>query len=226
LQQRREADEELKRLQTKIRAELANQAKLKMCTIGSSHKMHGEDDPFILSEPPLGKTVAIIDAAGCIPAYELLGLSQHASATNIKSIVLVGDVHQLPPYLGYDGTRKRKTPPSKKIEVKKLHSLLDVSRLTVDDAKVDLTTQYRVPRDIADLLKTRIYNGQYNTAETAQVPKQGFCFIDVPFMESKRKRYVNDNEVEKVVELVRRCDRDGIVSIMVLTPVSPTRSKA
>jgi hypothetical protein len=100
-----------------------------------------------------------------------------------------------------------------------LHSLLDVSKLTTDTAKVQLTTQYRVPRDIATLLSTSIYNNQYTTAETAKVPKQGFNFIDVPFMESKRRGYVNDNEVQEVVQLVHRCILDEKESIMILTPV-------
>jgi superfamily I DNA and/or RNA helicase len=103
---------------------------------------------------------------------------------------------------------------------KSVKSLLSVSTLTINDAKVQLTMQYRVPRDIAALLNSRIYNGKYETPKSAKVPNQGFRFIHVPFMESNRRKYVNDNEVDYVIRLVRQHVNQGNKeSIMVLTPV-------
>ena len=92
--------------------------------------------------------------------------------------------------------------------------------MTIDHAKIQLSIQYRVPRDIAQLLNARIYNGQYNTPVAANVPIQGFHFIHVPYMENKKRKYVNDNEVENVIQLVNQSIKGRQESIMILTPVS------
>ena len=85
LQDWRESGAQLKEHEAKLRVELGLQAKLKMCTIGSSHKLpvatdsDGEDMEARLSGLSLDDkrdgqgTVVIVDEAGCIPAYELLG---------------------------------------------------------------------------------------------------------------------------------------------------------
>ena len=251
----RESGSQLKILEEKLKVDLVRQATLMMSTIGSSHKLPSKqddekkkksagsiddyDDGLVdgfsglsldnKSQDDGPETVVIFDEAGCIPAYELLGLSR--LSCTVKSLVLVGDVHQLPPYDpgGYDNCKQhwqkgkfgRSPSRCKPVEdKKKVQSLLSVSRLTVNDAKVQLTTQYRVPRDIADLLNSRIYKGTYETPESAKVPRQGFRFIHVPFMESKRRQYVNDNEVDAVVELVRHhLNHGNEESIMILTPV-------
>jgi superfamily I DNA and/or RNA helicase len=132
----------------------------------------------------------------------------------------VGDKHQLPPYNPdnkprYDRSRgrQRQEPQSKK-----LSSILDVSAVTV----IKLTTQYRVPRDIADILNARIYNGNYRTPSDRGIPNQGLTFHHIPYSQDPRRKYVNPNEVNKVLELLREkmaASRSGNVSVMVLTPV-------
>jgi superfamily I DNA and/or RNA helicase len=170
----------------------------------------------------------VFDEAGCIPSYELLGLSRLGRC--IDSLVCVGDKNQLPPYdpsssrdhnknrNGPRGANARQRSVTKETSVK---SLLDVSRLTTETGKVKLTRQYRVPQDIANLLNARIYLGDYVTAPECRAPSKGFNFVDIP--EDRRqggRKYVNDAEVQYCLELVRQSKREGRTSIMVLTPVS------
>lgn len=249
----RKVESERRILEGKLQIGLVQQATLMMSTIGSSHQLPykhdkeegsggGDDDGLVDAMAGISldnnskyqgrPTVVIFDEAGCIPSYELLGLSRLGCI--VKSLILVGDVHQLPPYDpgSYDNGKQnwqngrqfgRSSPRSRPpiMEKKKsVKSLLSVSTLTINDAKVQLTMQYRVPRDIAALLNSRIYNGKYETPKSAKVPNQGFRFIHVPFMESNRRKYVNDNEVDYVIRLVRQHVNQGNKeSIMVLTPV-------
>ena len=64
----------------------------------------------------------------------------------------------------------------------------------------------------------RIYRGNYQTPQEVKVPHKGFYFVNVPYVESKK--YVNENEIEVVLELIQRSERKGYDSIIVLTPVS------
>jgi superfamily I DNA and/or RNA helicase len=140
--------------------------------------------------------------------------------------VCVGDEHQLPPYAPNAfnscdrGKKKVHHQPSTASGPQKVKGLLDVSALSVDnDEKIQLTTQYRVPHDIADLLNARIYKGNYHTAHECKAPRQGFQFVHVSYSHESQK-YVNDNEIQHCVDLVRQLVRDkGTDSIMVLTPV-------
>jgi len=103
----------------------------------------------------------------------------------------------------------------------KVSSLLDASTLTIDCGKVMLTTQYRVPKDLADMLNQRVYRGQYNTCPKAGVPISGLRMVDVPWSESPRKKYVNPNEVERGLRLLNQLSLEGgIFSTLVITPVS------
>lgn len=127
-------------------------------------------------------TICIFDESGCIPACELLGLSRLERC--ISALVLVGDKHQLPPYdpmqgMNYSRDMKSAPPRNGKRDRSKVLSLLDSSALTVDTGKVMLTTQYRVPRDIAEMLNSRVYRGQYNTCSTANVPDSGLSSIQL-----------------------------------------------
>jgi len=231
----RESGLEFKRREALIRDALVNQATLRMSTIGSSHQLimknekNDEPEPLdmfsalsLKEDPNDRETVVIFDEAGCIPAYELLGISRLTS--QVKSLVLVGDVHQLPPYDPSSGQSKTRGSKEKgsswQHQKENVKSLLSVSKLTIDHAKIQLSIQYRVPRDIAQLLNARIYNGQYNTPVAANVPIQGFHFIHVPYMENKKRKYVNDNEVENVIQLVNQSIKGRQESIMILTPVS------
>lgn len=234
------ADDAYKSLFERLRSELPKLARLHMSTIGSSHRLPGDKNDiesdgglarrfqqlFVSDsgsedesdQDPPKDTIVIFDESGCIPSYELLGLSR--LGRTIKSLVLVGDKKQLPPYDPMQGRRKRKG--SRLVDQSEcLNSLLDSSALTVDSGKVLLTTQYRVPKDIADMLNNRVYRGQYNTCPFARVPLSGLHMVHVPWSESQRRKYVNPNEVEEGIFLLQRLVLDyEIGSTLVITPVS------
>jgi hypothetical protein len=237
----RQAEESLNAAAQRLEGELVSNARVLLSTIGSSHKLpvdgdDEEDDGSVLgalsrlkiSDSQMKKTIVVFDEAGCIPSYELLGLSR--LGRSIDSLVCVGDKNQLPPYdpsSSRDYNKNRNAPrgaTSRQQSVTQessVKSLLDVSKLSTDTGKVKLTRQYRVPRDIANLLNARIYLGDYVTAPECRAPSRGFNFVDVP--EDRRqggRKYVNDAEVQHCLELVRQSKREGRTSIMVLTPVS------
>lgn len=163
--------------------------------------------------------------AGCIPSYELLGLTRLGRP--IKAIILVGDKHQLPPYDPMQGRRFGRgnsfgaNRSRRNDRAEGMQSLLDSSVLTIDSGKVMLTTQYRVPQDIANMLNHRVYRGQYNTCPLAGVPTSGLRMVDVTYSESPRKKYVNPNEVERGLRLLNQLSLEyDISSTLVITPVS------
>ena len=101
------AAEEYKALYKRLEIQLPDQARLLMCTIGSSHRLPGDKNNSIDDElahdfellqlhdsndtrGALKDTIVIFDEAGCIPAYELLGLTR--LERNIKALVLVGKI--------------------------------------------------------------------------------------------------------------------------------------
>jgi hypothetical protein len=234
----------------RVQQELLTDARVLMSTIGSSHKLptlvDKSDDDDELSINPLTSamnrltvssvgskpTIVIFDEAGCIPSYEFLGLSR--LGRSIEGLVCVGDKHQLPPYdpgssrlspnkriqsnrFGYQNRLQTRTIQTEE----SISSLLDVSAMTADnEGKVLLTTQYRVPRDIANVLNSHIYKGRYDTAPTCQAPLNGFRFVDVPRSRSyeRNEKYVNKDEIRYCIELARQSSKE-YDSIMVLTPV-------
>jgi hypothetical protein len=216
------ADEEYKALFERLRSELPNLARLHMSTIGSSHRLPTiENDGGIASglqhlflsdfddelsdelETPKD-TIVIFDESGCIPSYELLGLSRLGRA--IRSLVLVGDKKQLPPYDPMQGRRRRNSFLGD-LKKESLSSLLDSSSLTVDCGKVLLTTQYRVPKDIAEMLNHRVYRGNYNTSPDVRVIS-GLQMVNVPWSESQNRKYVNPNEMEIGLSLLDKLALD------------------
>jgi hypothetical protein len=237
----RQADESLNAAAQRLEGELVSNARVLLSTIGSSHKLpvDGDDEEdgggvlgafgrLKISSSQMKKTIVVFDEAGCIPSYELLGLSR--LGRSIDSLVCVGDKNQLPPYdpsSSRDYNKNRNAPRGANARQQSVtqqtsvKSLLDVSMLTTHTGKVKLTRQYRVPGDIASLLNARIYLGDYLTAPECRAPSRGFNFVDVP--EDRRqggKKYVNDAEVQHCLELVGQSKREGRTSIMVLTPVS------
>ena len=230
----RKAGDERKAAEERIVGELSTQSRLKMATIGSSHlltetKSHDQDavisgfDGLNLSdsdnEPEGPDTVIIYDEAGCIPSYELLGLSR--LGCNIVALIVVGDEHQLPPYDPSSGRGTNKRGNTSATDSKQIQSLLGASKLSLDDGtKVRLSVQYRVPRDIAELMNSRIYGGNYRTLAETNVPEKGFFFTHVPYSEHPRKKYVNENEIDKGIQLLLKSKREGFSSLLVLTPVS------
>jgi hypothetical protein len=226
----RDTGEELRKAQMRINTAMVSQARVMMSTIGSSHKLPVDDHPdglgVIFSEMRLSddKTIVIFDEAGCIPAYELLGLSR--LGRQIDALVAVGDEHQLPPYSPNENSFRKNASRSRCATPQragaKVKSILDVSRCRIEDeTKIKLTTQYRVPRDIANILNARIYKGDYNTSDGCNVPHRGFCFVNVDSYQQRDEKYVNRAEVEQCLDLVVQLVRanDG-GSIMLLTPVS------
>jgi hypothetical protein len=176
------------------------------------------------------KTVVVFDEAGCIPSYELLGLSMLGHS--ISSLVCVGDKNQLPPY---DPSSMELSQGAKQLGGG-VQSLLDASQLTAAKGKIKLTTQYRVPHDIANLLNNRIYEGDYQTAPESGAPLKGFHFVHIPGPVAEqngkkkgRKKYdrkteVNKDEIKRCLEIVLQSKKEGIESIMILTPVSLPRT--
>jgi hypothetical protein len=180
------------------------------------------------------KTIVVFDEAGCIPSYELLGLSMLGHS--ISSLVCVGDKNQLPPYDPSSNSKYQYTSQGAEQLGGGVQSLLDVSQLTADKGKIKLTTQYRVPHDIANLLNNHIYKGDYQTAPESRAPLRGFHFVHIPGpiveqnSEKKgRKKYdrkseINKDEIQRCLDIVLQSKKEGIDSIMVLTPVSFPRA--
>jgi len=215
----RQAESDLIAPKARIETEMLSQPRVLMSTIGSSHKVPVKADAIenmredldtldLNGEYQRKRTVVIFDEAGCIPIYEFLGLSRLGRA--VDCLVCVGDKNQLPPY---DPTTGKGRPASSE----GMKSLLDASGLSIDCGKIKLTTQYRVPMDIASLLNDRIYKGDYKTAPECGAPLQGFHLINVP-ASGYDKKYENKNESEECFRLVQNFI--GVGSIMVLTPVS------
>jgi superfamily I DNA and/or RNA helicase len=94
--------------------------------------------------------------------------------------------------------------------------------LTEGEGKVTLTTQYRVPKDIADMLNAHIYRGLYNSCPCANIPSQGLKTVNVTEAFScNNRKYVNEAEVARGIALVRDLmNDDQISSILIITPVS------
>lgn len=238
----RKCQHDLEKSERRVHDTMISKARVLMSTIGSSHKLPvrvveddandndsdldsidvdslaGKVDRVTLSEH---KTIVIFDEAGCIPSYELVGLSRVTG--NIEALVAVGDKHQLPPYNpnqnhtgkknGSYHRRHRQAAP------KKIKSILDVSKLKIDGGtKIKLTIQYRVPRDIASVLNDRIYKGDYTTPAVSNVPAEGFCLLNVVQSE-RNEKYVNKDEVQMCLQMVTQLLNEGNGTIMLLTPV-------
>jgi len=243
----REVEERYRRAEERLTRELPRMARLQMSTIGSSHKLlsstssteeanESDDDLMVdfqrldLAESASSsseKVIVIFDEAGCIPAYELLGLTRLEST--IEALILVGDKEQLPPYQssaisssvhrriqgnryanrGHRDFARKKQPGIK--------SMLDCSRLSLDlGEKIKLTTQYRVPRDIAGILNDRVYNGDYKTDPSCGAPARGLHFVGVQADPEPRRKYVNKYEVKEVLDIIWRHREE---QVMVVTPV-------
>ena len=241
-------DSDLTALLERLREELPNDARLHMSTIGSSHQLPIKNasgkavreieevfgdlhlDDVMRHTPSRNNTIVIFDESGCIPSFELLGLSR--LGRNIEAILLVGDKQQLPPYDPYQrstfknrntrGRRGRNSRfSSEVVKHESLKSLLEISKLSLDHAKIMLTTQYRVPRDIADILNVRVYKGLYNTPTNADVPSFGLTVVDIKEDPNPRKAYVNSNENQYGLQLLDQLMlARNISDVLIITPVS------
>lgn len=227
------AEHELRKLKERLKIELPDKGRLFMSTIGSSHKistmkekeLEDQMDFLSLDDSSAKETVVIFDEAGCIPSFELLGLSR--LGRDIQSIVLVGDKNQLPPYNPSNNTNKSKTKNRrgnyfvKNENNDSLKSLLDVSNMSIIDEKVLLKTQYRVPKDIADLLNVHVYKGNYITCPKSPIPPRGLNIVHCMEDYSENRKYINLLEVEKALSLFYKLKRNPcIANILIITPVS------
>lgn len=235
---------ELFNLTQRLLEELPSIARLHMCTIGSSHKLStatslsdsapfNSDDEFDLDDgfrrmnlngsndsitvQRKKESIVIFDEAGCIPSYELLGLSR--LGLDIKSLVLVGDKHQLSPY---DSSQHGNSAGRNPVRKQQQSSLLDISILSQRGQKTNLTTQYHVPKDIASILNIHVDSGLYNTCPCAPVPCLNVVHVNARKDDGMtRKKYVNINEIICACEIIDglRTD-DSISNILIITPVS------
>lgn len=229
---RSSAEHDLRKTKERLKTELPDIGRLFMSTIGSSHKISTmkekelEDQMDLLSLDDSAKeTVVIFDEAGCIPSFELLGLSR--LGRDIRSIVLVGDKNQLPPYNPSNNTNKSKTKNRrgnyfvKNENNDSLKSLLDVSNMSMIDEKVLLKIQYRVPKDIADLLNVHVYKGDYITCPNSPIPPRGLNIVHCMEDYSENRKYINIWEVDKALSLFYKLKRNPcIANILIITPVS------
>ncbi|KAG7340019.1 AAA domain containing protein [Nitzschia inconspicua] len=216
----------------RVAVTMEQKARIKMSTIGSSHKLPTNCNEFLEDEVfdvddlaeafqdtsiSDNKTVLIFDEAGCIPAYELIGLTRLGQ--NFDAIVAVGDSKQLPPYNPSQNAFKKTfvrqySAFSEQTKRDPIKSILDVSGRA---RKIKLTVQYRVPRDIAAVLNARVYKGDYTTPESCRAPHKGFVLVDVST--DRREKYVNNNEINQCMYLVRQLRiQSNSASIMFLTP--------
>jgi hypothetical protein len=211
--------------QTRVTSQMDQNARIRMSTIGSSHKLpvrreneESMEEQFESLNVKDDKTVVIFDESGCIPAFELIGLTRLGQ--KFDAIVAVGDAKQLPPYDPRQSLSPRPSPRSFRRSLSNFNnntpikSILDVSACAT---KIKLTQQYRVPRDIAAILNARIYNGDYNTPESCRVPHRGFRLVDTPI--DRCEKYVNRKEIDVCLDLVRQLHQKREKSIMLLTPV-------
>lgn len=243
----KEAKEGYSRAVERIKTELSSEARVMMSTIASSHQFPvasknttkdainefdiddldfnnldiNDHDIDNKCEDDEIQTIVVFDEAGCIPAFELLGLSRLNRA--IKALICVGDKHQLPPYDPNSmGSQQNSRFTKSQDTGQKIHSLLDVSKLEVDGdrgGKILLKKQYRVPKDIANILNVCVYNGDYRTPPNSRVPDRGFHLVHVNGDSTRGyKKYENESEVQKCLELVI-IHYPSAKNIMVLTPV-------
>jgi len=88
-----------------------------------------------------------------------------------------------------------------------LKSLLDVSQIA---EKIALRTQYRVPRDIANILDSRVYGGSYKTHPRCGVAEKGLEFRHLEKSgRPERREYQNSDEVDMVFQLAQQAIRGG-----------------
>ena len=212
-QQRRQAVEE------RVKQELMAAPRLKMSTIGSSHKLFDgtddeKEDGFVAAMGKLAiaedreqeGAIIVFDESGCIPSFELLGLSRLGCP--IAALLTVGDKKQLPPYNPTNQSKRRGQRGRGVLDDDTgLKSLLDVSQIA---EKIALRTQYRVPRDIANILDIRVYGGSYKTHARCGVAEKGLEFRHVEKSgRLERREYQNSDEVDMVFQLAQQAIRGG-----------------
>ncbi|GFH53878.1 hypothetical protein CTEN210_10354 [Chaetoceros tenuissimus] len=228
---RSSAEHDLRKTKERLKIDLPDKGRLFMSTIGSSHKistmkereLEDQMDLLSLEDSSAKETVVIFDEAGCIPSFELLGLSR--LGRDIQSIVLVGDKNQLPPYNPSNNSNVSKTKNRRGNNFVQnenndsLKSLLDVSNMSMIDEKILLKTQYRVPKDIADLLNVHVYKGDYITCPNSPVPARGLNIVHCMEDYSENRKYINLWEVDKALSLFYKLKRDAsVANILIITP--------
>lgn len=132
----------------------------------------------------------IIDEAGALPEWKMPILTLMAP----EAMILFGDQQQLPPFTRMLGNA---TPTS---------ALERIAKALPEGVQM-LRIQYRMPREICELLSKRLYNGQLETSDQLQAHSSlpAICWIDHLNPELKDESSTslyNDEEIELVCNLL------------------------
>jgi len=197
----------LNKLRTSVYEEYLENARVRMSTIASAHRLfksaREEDDDIPRHSR---RTVVIFDEASTIPSFEIIAAQRFCP--NLAAIHVFGDKNQLPPF-----KRNRRGPP--------VESLIDCCN-GVNVEK--LTTQYRIPRDVANILDRRIYEGEYKSDESVSRGAVRFHFLNPPEQKHRRRRPKNHRDSEwdmeqasKAAQIAIRSQNSG-KSVIIMTP--------
>lgn len=136
--------------------------------------------------------------------FELLGLTRLGRTA--FSLICMGDKHQLRSLARWTVWAACQSPHaaencSAAFKPNRLLSILYVRRLShANGAVIKLTTQYRVPCDIASMLNARVYVGDYQTTPGCGAPPRGLR-LNHASQRIVATKYMNDGEIYKCLEL-------------------------
>ena len=119
---------------------------------------------------------------------------------NIKGLVIVGDPNKLPPH----EKLVTKAENGRFIKEENIPSLFD--KLDIDINRNHLKVQYRMQKDVADVLNHHVYKGKFETNNDVKLFGKGIEFINVQkqYIPNKTKPInYNYNEIDKVFELYK-----------------------
>ena len=132
--------------------------------------------------------VIIIDEAGALPEWKMPILTLMAP----EAMIMFGDQQQLPPFTRMRGN----AAPTSALE--------RIARALPDGVQM-LRIQYRMPREICELLSERLYDGQLETSGRLKAHSNlpAICWIDHLYHEQKDSTSLyNDEEIAVVCNLL------------------------
>ena len=200
--------DEKDKLTNKLKKELQEKnMRIYLSTIGSISKILS----FINYRDTDRDTIIITDESSTIPSYDIFNMCLFTKC-NIKGLVIVGDPNQLPPH----EKLVTKAENGRFIKEENIPSLFD--KLDIDVNRNHLKVQYRMQKDVADVLNHHIYKGKFETNNDVKLFGKGIEFINV------QKQYIpnrtkpinyNYNEIDKVFELYKIYKHK---KVMILSP--------
>nr|WP_276575900.1 AAA domain-containing protein [Oceanirhabdus seepicola] len=140
-----------------------------------------------------------------------------------KKVLLVGDHKQLPHLIEQDIESRLKDDEKIDEEVYEKHikeSLFgQLFEDVPEDRKVMLNTQYRMSKEIGDIVSELFYDNKLNTGtdvvnDTPLFTGNSLVSIDVKGQEDKE---TNENEVEKICKILKEIDIEGHFDIGIIT---------